>query len=180
MTKIVFLCFFYSVIFPSGFLFGALAYSATYVTDKFLLLRSWGQLPELGDDVAKLSRQIFFPLCLVVLAAISEFYWSAFPFDDLCGRSLRLWKAHCELHHNLIFMLVARLDTDTTVNATLVGAHNLTKLDMSPETYHVTLKGDGSEKIYGFCDQDYLEHLSRLLAFFHMERTTGCLPINRY
>ena len=85
MIKVVFLCFFYSVIFPSGFLFGALAYGATYVTDKFLLLRSWGQLPELGNDVAKLSRQIFFPLCLVVLAAVSEFYWSAFPFDNLCG-----------------------------------------------------------------------------------------------
>lgn len=86
MTKIIFLCFFYSVIFPSGFLLGALAIAATYITDKFLLFRSWAPMPELGDDVAKLSRRVFFPMCLVVLALMSEFYWSAYPFDNVCGK----------------------------------------------------------------------------------------------
>lgn len=49
------------------------------------LQRSWAQLPKLGDDVALLSRRVFFPLTLVVLVIVSEFYWSAYPFDDACG-----------------------------------------------------------------------------------------------
>jgi len=50
------------------------------------LQRSWAPLPELGDDVAKLSRRFFFPVTLVVLAIMSEFYWSAYPFDNACGK----------------------------------------------------------------------------------------------
>lgn len=89
MTKITFLCFFYSVIFPPGFLYGSIAIAATYYTDKFLLLRSWGRLPELGNDVAKLSRRVFFPVCLVFLAICSELYWSAYPFDNTCGTLIK-------------------------------------------------------------------------------------------
>jgi len=143
LTKIIFLCFFYSVIFPSGFLFGSFAILATYFTDKFLLLRSWGPLPELGDDVAKLSRRVVFPFCLVTLIVVSQFYWSAFPFDDVC-------------------------DTDETVSgdSSLIGEHKLTTL--SGQSYQVTVKE--SDEIYRFCDQDYLEHVSGLLKFFVMEK----------
>jgi hypothetical protein len=38
ITKIVFLCFFYSMIFPSSFFFGAAALTLTYLTEKFNLL----------------------------------------------------------------------------------------------------------------------------------------------
>jgi hypothetical protein len=38
MTKVMFLCCFYSVIFPASFFFGAVAIAATYATDKFLLM----------------------------------------------------------------------------------------------------------------------------------------------
>jgi len=38
MTKVIFLCCFYSVIFPASFFFGAVAIAATYLTDKFLLM----------------------------------------------------------------------------------------------------------------------------------------------
>jgi hypothetical protein len=40
VTKIVFLCFFYSVIFPSSFFFGAAALAISYWTEKFNLLVS--------------------------------------------------------------------------------------------------------------------------------------------
>lgn len=40
ITKIVFLCFFYSMIFPSSFFFGAAALTLTYLTEKFNLLVS--------------------------------------------------------------------------------------------------------------------------------------------
>lgn len=152
MTKVIFLAFFYSVIFPAGFLFGALAILATYTTDKFLLLRSWGQLPELGDDVAKLSRRFFFPLCLVVLAIVSEFYWSAYPFDNVC-------------------------ESDDVVSsyshAKFIGTHSVSTMSVSGSSstsYEVTLHGDGTAKVYYFCDEDYLERISALLTFFQMEK----------
>lgn len=83
-TKTIFLVFFYSAIFPSGFFYGAIALLLTYVTDKYLLLRSWGPIPKIGDDIARLSRKIFFPLTTVTLAVLSEFFYSAYPCDNLC------------------------------------------------------------------------------------------------
>ena len=88
--KILFLCFFYSVIFPSGFLFGAIAVAALFYSDRFLLVRRWAPMPELGNDVARISRRFVVPFCLVTLIVVSECYWSAFPFDDVCGTWLAM------------------------------------------------------------------------------------------
>jgi hypothetical protein len=158
MTKIIFLCFFYSVIFPSSFFFGALAIAATYVSDKFLLLRSWGPMAELGDDVAKLSRRFFFPLTLVVLAIVSEFYWSAYPFDDAC-------------------------EADQVVGSSTypeyIGSHRLAALSprsTAHKSIKITLSGDGTEKLYRFCDEDYIERVSALLHFFTAEKDDWMSP----
>ena len=146
MTKTIFFSFFYSVLFPSGFLLGALAISATYATDKFLLLRSWGAMPELGDDVAKLSRRLFFPICLVTLAIVSQFYWSAYPFDNVC-------------------------DTDETVDSkenNLIGTYTLSTGKDPQSSFFVTVIP--GNKLYRYCDQDYMERFSALISFFHMEK----------
>ena len=53
----------------------------------------------------------------------------------------------------------------------LVGQYSITTISKSsPETHQVTLTGDGTEKLYRFCDQDFLERLSALLAFFEYEK----------
>ena len=85
MVKIIFLCFFYSVIFPAGFLLGAVSIAALYYSDKFLLVRRWAPIPELGDDMTRFSRRFVIPFCLLSLILVSEFYWSAFPYDNVCG-----------------------------------------------------------------------------------------------
>ena len=146
MTKTIFFSFFYSVLFPSGFLLGALAISATYITDKFLLLRSWGPMPELGDDVAKLSRRLFFPICLVTLAIVSQFYWSAYPFDNVC-------------------------DTGETIDGNqhdVIGTYSLSTGEDSRSSYSATV--EAGDKLYRYCDQDYIERYSALLSFFHSEK----------
>lgn len=53
-------------------------------------------MPELGDDVAKLSRKVFFPLAILGLAIMSEFYWSAYPFDNACGECIIICKLYCD------------------------------------------------------------------------------------
>lgn len=148
MTKIIFLCFFYSVIFPASFFFGAVALCAVYATDKFLLMRSWGPLPQIGDDVAKISRKYFFPATLVVLAVMSEFYFSAYPFDNICGT-------------------VDTVGQDAYKD--YVGTHSAVLASDESTTITVTLT-EGKDKVYRFCDQDFLQRLPSLLNFFEEDR----------
>lgn len=147
MTKIVFLCFFYSTIFPSGLLFGSVSLVITYCTDKFLLLRTWAPIPELGNNVPRLSRRIIFPLCLVVLLLMSELYWSAYPFDNVCENDETVGESN--------------------VTASAIGKHSLVSMAGESSTRDVFVSQ--SDTMYRHCDQNYLEHLSGLLAFFEME-----------
>jgi len=84
MTKIMFLAFWYSSIFPGGLLFAAVALTVGYYIDRFSLMRSWQRAPSVGNEIATFSRQYFLSTACVVLAAMSSFYWAAFPFDNLC------------------------------------------------------------------------------------------------
>lgn len=84
MTKIMFLAFWYSSIFPGGLLFAAIALTVNYYTDRFSLMRSWQRAPSVGKEIAVFSRHYFLSSACVILAMMSSFYWSAFPFDNLC------------------------------------------------------------------------------------------------
>jgi hypothetical protein len=147
-TKTIFLVFFYSAIFPSGFFYGAIALQLSYVTDKFLLLRSWGATPRIGDAVARLSRKIFFPLTLVFLAVMSEFFYSSYPCDNLC-------------------------DTESVVSqgnrVEYIGKHNVTTNDEHTEWKTQVLVEEG-DSVYRYCNQDFLQHLQKLLDVFVQEK----------
>jgi len=148
MTKTVFLCLFYSVIFPASFFFGAVALFAVYYTDKFLLLRSWAPLPALGNDIAKLSRFVFFPLTLVTLAIMSEFYWSAYPFDNVCDTNVFI-------------------DQDTFPS--YLGVHNAVLASNSSNTFAITVDQGDDNQIFRYCNQNYLERIPNLLNFFAVD-----------
>lgn len=141
VTKTIFLVFFYSAIFPSGFFYGAVALALTYVTDKFLLVRSWRAMPKVGDAVARLSRKIFFPMTLVFLAVMSEFFYSAYPCDNLC-------------------------DTDTVISSdnevVYIGSHNMT-VHNEETSWIVPVTVEVGEPVYRYCSQDFLQHLGELL-----------------
>mmetsp|Transcript_606 Transcript_606/g.975 ORF Transcript_606/g.975 Transcript_606/m.975 type:complete len:793 (-) Transcript_606:298-2676(-) len=149
MTKIIFLCIFYSPIFPASFFYGAFAYAANFYTDKFLFFRSWAAIPEIGNDVAKNSRHLYFPLTLIIMVIVSEFYMSAYPFDSLC-------------------------DTDDFVNngnevfSEYTGTHTayLASGDGNSEAVTVTVNGNGSDRVYRFCSQDFSSRFGSLLNFF--------------
>lgn len=83
-TKILFVVFFYSAVFPSGFFFGFLILITQYYMDKFSLVRMWQPTPRLGADLADFSRKYFFTFTVVAFAVVSSFTWAQYPYDKLC------------------------------------------------------------------------------------------------
>lgn len=84
MTKIFFLSLWYSSIYPAGFLMGAFALFVNYFTDRFSLMRTWKRSPPLGPGISEFSRRYFVTASFLAMAVLSSYFWSAFPFDNLC------------------------------------------------------------------------------------------------
>ena len=84
MTKILFLCLWYSAIYPAAFFMCAFTLGVNYFTDRFSLMRTWKRPPHLGTRISKFSRQYFFSVACLAMAVISSFYWSGFPYDNTC------------------------------------------------------------------------------------------------
>ena len=152
LTKTIFLVVFYSSIFPAGLFYGATALALNYVTDKFGLLRSWAPLPELGNDVATLSRKIFFPLTIVALAISSIVFYSEYPCDNLCDTDLMVspmnqWGSYEGTH------LVLPLGNNK--NSSSIG--------------HTVSVAQG-DKVYRFCQQDIFEQFAGLKNLLFAEK----------
>jgi hypothetical protein len=84
MTKLLFLALWYCAIFPGALFMCAFALFINYFTDRFSLMRSWKRPPHLGTRISKFSRRYFFSLAILAMAVMSSYYWSGFPFDNLC------------------------------------------------------------------------------------------------
>jgi len=83
MTNILFLTFYYSSIFPGGFLLSALALAIHYWADKFCILRSWTQIPSPGANIAKFSGY-FLMAAILFFVVVSTYMFAGFPFDNAC------------------------------------------------------------------------------------------------
>lgn len=84
LTKILFLCFFYSALFPGSFFFCGAILFVQYYVDKICLMRVWAPAPFLGTELAKFSRRYFFSTALLAFGIVSSFAWAQFPYDNLC------------------------------------------------------------------------------------------------
>ena len=84
MTKILFLCVWYCSIFPAAYLLCAFSLFLKYYVDKFSLVRTWERAPHLGNAIAWISHSVFFPLALIATSVMSSYFWSGFPYDNLC------------------------------------------------------------------------------------------------
>ena len=71
-------------------MFAAAALTVNYYTDRFSLMRSWQRAPRVGKEISIISLNYFFSTSLFFLALMSSFYWSAFPFDNLCPTDERV------------------------------------------------------------------------------------------
>lgn len=133
LTKIMFLAFWYSSIFPGGLLFAAVALAVNYYTDRFSMMRSWQRAPRVGKEVATFSRHYFVSSACIFLAVMSSFYWAAFPFDNLCP-------------------------TDEKLDSSYFGPHevfdpfNIT--DGVKDEYFINLDENNTE--WRYCNQDFI------------------------
>ena len=85
MTKILFLALWYCSIFPGAFFLCSFSLGIKYYVDRFCLMRNWKKAPALGGSLSMFSRRYFFTVAIAVMAIISSYYQSAFPFDNLCA-----------------------------------------------------------------------------------------------
>jgi hypothetical protein len=84
MTKLLFLTLWYCSIFPGALFMCSFALCVNYFADGFSLMRTWKRLPNLGTRISRFSRRYFFSTAIVAMAVVSSYYWSGFPFDNLC------------------------------------------------------------------------------------------------
>lgn len=129
MTKVLFLTFFYSAIFPVGFFFCTLTLFVHYWVDKFCLLRSWAPAPIIGTEIAVFSRNYFFSLTLLCLAVMSSYSWASFPYDNAC-------------------------ETSNTVPSSASGFYDAFDLDGNLVNIYIP---EGAKE-YIFCRQDLIRH----------------------
>jgi hypothetical protein len=149
MTKIMFLAFWYCSIFPSSLFLAALALLVNYYTDRFSLMRTWKRAPRVSTEISTYSRHFFFSSACIFLAGMSSFYWSAFPFDNLC--------------------VAGTLNTSLTGNYT---ASVSNRFNTDSKEIYVELVDSSSE--FKFCEQDYiLGSMGTTYPFFPHEWTTG-------
>lgn len=84
LTKLLFLCFFYSALYPVVFFWGSGIVLVQYFVDKWCLMRLWNQLtPQLGNELAVFSRKLF-ALCTIAFGLLSALTYYQYPFDGLC------------------------------------------------------------------------------------------------
>ena len=108
LTKVLFVAFFYSALYPTTFFFAAAILAVQYYvsfvissvrcrdksscslctlsvqTDKFCLIRIWSWSPFLGNELAKFSRRYFFSGSILAYALVSAYAWAQFPYDNVC------------------------------------------------------------------------------------------------
>lgn len=90
MTKILFLALWYCSIYPCTLFLCSFALLVNFFTDRFSLMRTWKRAPMLGNTISSFSRKYFFSAAIVAMAIASSYYWSGFPFDNLCSKSIAL------------------------------------------------------------------------------------------
>jgi len=83
-SKIVFVVFLYSAVFPTGFFYGAAILTVQYYTDKFCLMRIWKRAPFMGSDLARSSRQYVIPLSMLGFLLSASNMYAQFPYSHIC------------------------------------------------------------------------------------------------
>jgi hypothetical protein len=127
MTKILFLALWYCSIYPAALLMCSFYTFINFFTDRFSLMRTWKRAPALGTTISKFSRRYFFSTAIVAMAVVSSYFWSGFPFDNLCSNE------------------------DDLVDSSYYGTWNITTFTLG-RTFTVTV--DSSDYTFRYCLQD--------------------------
>jgi hypothetical protein len=125
MTKILFLAFWYCAIYPGALFMCAFALFINYFVDRISLMRTWKRQPHLGTKISEVSRRYFFAVAIVALAVLSSYYWSAFPFDNVCVSNTTVNEAYVGSWQVTPFGSATKTNSSGGEDATQVGAADL-------------------------------------------------------
>jgi len=88
MSKVLFLSFYYNTIFPSALFLCAGTMLIIYYIDTYSIMRIWKRNPQIGPQIAHFNDKYIVPFYILVLSILSSYWWSAFPYDNLCSADL--------------------------------------------------------------------------------------------
>lgn len=80
----MFVALYFSSILPESFFLASIALMLQFLVGKFCLLRLWSPAADIGFRLARLSRNYFFSASLVVHIIMSAYWWSGYPYDNVC------------------------------------------------------------------------------------------------
>ncbi|CAN0484637.1 unnamed protein product, partial [Scytosiphon promiscuus] len=83
ILKTLFVCVFFSAIFPQGYFVAAAAMFMTYWSSKYCLFYRWKRSPPMNDSLAVSTRR-YLAIALVIHVLVSLQFYAGWPFDGLC------------------------------------------------------------------------------------------------
>lgn len=83
LLKTLFVCLFFSAIFPQGYFVASMAMFMTYWSSKYCLFNRWKRSPPMNDSLAVSTRR-YLAIALVIHVLVSLQYYAGWPFDGLC------------------------------------------------------------------------------------------------
>lgn len=86
-TKVLCVSLFFSPILPATLFLGAAAMAVHFAVAKFALLRMGSTTTDVGTRLSRLSRNIFFSSSLVLHFVMCGYWWSGYPYDNVCESS---------------------------------------------------------------------------------------------
>lgn len=112
-TKVVFVALFYSTILPESLFLGSVALLIHFIIGKFCLLRLCRTASDVGTSLSRLSRNIFFSSSLLVHLVASSYWWSGFPFDNVCeAEDGSLSECNQDFLRSLVFPPLPKFQTE--------------------------------------------------------------------
>lgn len=152
VAKLLFLTFWYCSIYPGAFFFCAFSLQVIYFMDRLSLMRTWKRVPKLGVAISKFNRTYFLPLSMLAMAVFSSYYWSGFPYDNLCvneGSSTTASQAG--------YYSIPVYEQESAV-AILLGTNSTAQDEVK---YYVNFTITEGEPTYRYCLQDFLRTKGR-------------------
>lgn len=133
MSKVLFLSFYYCTIFPSALFLCAGTMLVLYYIDSYSIMRIWKRNPQIGPQISHFNDKYIVPFYILVLSILSSYWWSAFPYDNLCS--------------------VDSTDTPTQAPTNI----SLTDDNLFPPGYDIFVESEfKNETVYEYCNQNLL------------------------
>jgi len=133
LTRVLFLTFFYCTIFPAAFFFAAAILTESYWLDKFSILRSWKQGPNIGTKISIFSNYFFLAI-LLVYSVIMSYTYAQMPFDNACN-------------------------TNVTISSDYYHLFTGNAMSHKRDLFEVDITSASEHKEHKFCNQNFLEYV---------------------